>query len=313
VPAAGGEPEPLWPVQEDCGYPQWALGWQSHVPLPGGRVALLHSGRLAVLEPDGAAHDVDVPFDTWLPWLAADGVAPLAVLMVHGGPTAAAVVQYRPEIAYFTSRGFTVVDVDHTGSTGYGRAFRQALRGQWGVVDVEDCEAVARALVAEGTASAVVVRGGSAGGFTVLAALTRGDSPFAAGASYYGVADLLAMRTTTHDFESRYLDGLLGPLPEAEPAWVDRSPVTHADRLDRPVLLLQGLNDPVVPPQQAQRFLDALATRGVAHAYLAFEGEAHGFRRAETVVAALEAELSFYGQVLGFEPPGVPRLELRTG
>jgi alpha-beta hydrolase superfamily lysophospholipase len=382
----GGDPEPLWPVEEDCGHPQWSLGWRSHVPLARGRVALLHSGRLAVRAADGTVTDVAVPFDTWLPWLATDGdvlvgvatsgvrrpavvavdtaagtwrevagpqqpdpawaavpqrrtlpsadgrtvhavlypptspdaelpdgVAPPAVLLVHGGPTAAAVVQYRPEVAFFTSRGFAVVDVDHTGSTGYGRAYRQALRGQWGVVDVEDCEAVARALLEQGEVSAVVVRGGSAGGFTVLAALTRGDSPFAAGTSYYGVADLLAMRTSTHDFESRYLDGLLGPLPEAERVWVERSPVTHAGRLDRPVLLLQGLDDPVVPPAQAELFLDALASRGVPHAYLAFEGEAHGFRRAETVAAALEAELSFYGQVLGFEPRDVPRLKLRGG
>jgi dipeptidyl aminopeptidase/acylaminoacyl peptidase len=235
-----------------------------------------------------------------------DGTAPPAVVFVHGGPTSSSPVLYRPDIAFFTSRGIAVVDVDHGGSTGYGRAYREALRGQWGVVDVEDCEAVARALVAQGRASAVAVRGGSAGGWTVLAALTRGGSPFAAGTSYYGVADLTSLAATTHDFESRYLDALVPP-----DQWQARSPLTRVDRLDRPVLLLQGLDDPVVPPDQAERFLAALEGSGVPHAYLAFAGEAHGFRRAETVVAALHAELSFYGQVMGFDPPGVPRLPLR--
>ena len=144
----------------------------------------------------------------------------------------------------------------------------------------------------------------------MLSALTRGGSVFAAGASYYGVADLVAMAQDTHDFESRYLDGLVGPLPEARAVYDERSPLAHVDRLDRPVLLLQGLEDPVVPPAQAELFLAALEGSGVPHAYLPFEGEAHGFRRAATVVAALEAELSFYGQVLGFEPPDVPVLPL---
>ena len=144
----------------------------------------------------------------------------------------------------------------------------------------------------------------------MLSALTRGGSAFAAGTSYYGVADLVAMAQDTHDFESRYLDGLVGPLPEARAVYDERSPLSHVDRLDRPVLLLQGLDDPVVPPAQAELFLAALEGSGVPHAYLPFAGEAHGFRRAETVVAALEAELSFYGQVLGFVPPDVPVLAL---
>lgn len=387
VPLEGGEPEPLWPVEEDCGYPFWSVGGRSHVPLAGGAVATLHSGRLAVRQPDGAVADVPAPFDTWMPWLDADGdvvagmaftgtrtpavvavdvragtwrevasgpqpdpawapapqrlqvpsaggrtvpavlypptspdaalpdgTAPPAVVFVHGGPTAAALVQYSPQVAYFTSRGIAVVDVDHGGSTGYGRAFRETLRGQWGVVDVEDCEAVARALVADGLASGVGIRGGSAGGWTVLCALTRGaDSPFDCGVSYFGVADAAALARDTHDFESRYLDGLIGPLPEAQEVYDARSPLTHAGRLARPVLLLQGEDDPVVPPSQAETFLSALEGGGVPHAYLSFPGEAHGFRRAETVVAALEAELSFYGQVWGFTPPGVPVLALRDG
>jgi len=386
VDTGTGEIRPLWPVERECGYPMWQLGWRSHAPLAEGRLAVLCGGRLSVLGPDGAVVDVAAPFQSWLPWLDTagdrvagvawtptrrpavvvvdtgtgqwrevagpeqpdparapqpehlqlpsvngrtvhatlypptspqadlpEGVAPPCLLLVHGGPTAAVVVRYAPEIAYFTSRGFAVVDVDYGGSTGYGRAYRETLRGQWGVVDVEDCEAVARALVAEGRVSGVVIKGGSAGGWTVLSALTRGGSPFVAGTSYFGVADLVTFAKDTHDFESRYLDGLVGPLPQAQALYEERSPLSHVDRLDRPVLLLQGLEDPVVPPNQAELFLAALQGKGVPHAYLPFEGEAHGFRRAETVAAALEAELSFYGQVFGFTPPDVPVLPLRTG
>jgi dipeptidyl aminopeptidase/acylaminoacyl peptidase len=241
------------------------------------------------------------------PDATADGLPPY-ILWVHGGPTGHVMPHYDEEVAYFTSRGIGVVDVNYGGSTGYGRDFRNALRGQWGVVDVEDCESVARSLLAEGTASAVGIRGGSAGGWTVLAALTRGDSVFATGASYFGVVDLLPFAETTHDFESRYLDGLIGPLPEARQLYVDRSPLSHVDRLDRPLLVLQGLDDPVVPPEQAELLVAALKAKGIAHAYLPFEGEAHGFRKAENTAASLEAELSFYGQVLGFVPPDVPVL-----
>ncbi len=174
--------------------------------------------------------------------------------------------------------------------------------------------AAARALADQGRADGrrLVIRGGSAGGWTTLAALTSTNA-FAAGASYYGVAELLRFAADTHDFESRYLDGLIGPLPECRDRYVERAPLTHVDDLSCPVLLLQGLEDEVVPPSQAELFRDALARKGIPHAYLAFPGEQHGFRRAETVIAALEAELSFYGQVLGFDPPDVPRLVLSTG
>ena len=376
-------PRPVWPVEQECGLPPWRVGATTHVDLDAGRVAFVHDGRLAVLDPSGDVTDVDVPFTSWGPFLAADGdtvagaawtpvtrpavvavdtgrgtwrtvatgpqpdpqwaPAPVTVevpsagsrttwahvypptspearlpdgagapyvLFVHGGPTSSSPPRYRDEIAFFTSRGLGVVDVDHSGSTGYGRAYRERLRGQWGVVEVEDCEAVASWLLAGGRATGVAIRGGSAGGWTVLSALTRGGSVFSAGTSYYGVADLVALTEETHDFESRYLDGLVGPLPEAREVYDARSPLAHVDRLDRPVLLLQGLDDPVVPPAQAELFLQALQGTGVPHAYLPFEGEAHGFRRAETVAAALRAELSFYGQVLGFTPPGVPLLPL---
>ncbi|ABS05295.1 S9 family peptidase [Kineococcus radiotolerans] len=238
------------------------------------------------------------------------GAAP-HVLFVHGGPTAQSQAAYSPEVAFFTSRGIGVVDVQYGGSTGYGRAYREALDGNWGVVDVEDCTAVARWLVEEGLAppGRVGIRGGSAGGFTVLAALTGTDA-FSAGTSYYGVADLRALAAETHDFESRYLDSLVGPLPAAEDVYVERAPLSHVDGLSCPVLLLQGADDPVVPRSQAEAFAAALHRKGLPHALVVFPGEQHGFRRAENVAAALEAELSFYGQVWGFDPPGVPRLHL---
>jgi dipeptidyl aminopeptidase/acylaminoacyl peptidase len=234
------------------------------------------------------------------------------VLFVHGGPTAQSPAAYSPEIAFFTSRGLGVVDVQYGGSTGYGRAYRETLDGNWGIGDVEDCAAVSRWLVEQGLAveGQVGIRGGSAGGFTVLAALTTTDA-FSAGTSYYGVADLRALAEDTHDFESRYLDSLVGPLPEAAQTYADRAPLNHVDGLNCPVLLLQGADDPVVPLNQAEMFAEALQRKGLPHALVVFPGEQHGFRRAENVAASLEAELSFYGQVWGFDPPGVPRLSLR--
>jgi dipeptidyl aminopeptidase/acylaminoacyl peptidase len=245
--------------------------------------------------------------------LAPGDERPPYVVLAHGGPTGRASTELNLTTVYFTSRGIGVVDVDYGGSSGYGRAYRDALQGEWGVVDVEDCVAAATGLVDAGLADArrLLIRGGSAGGWTVLSALTRTDA-FAAGASYYGVADLLSLAQDTHDFESRYLDGLVGPLPEALAIYQERSPLAHIDGLSCPILLLQGAQDPVVPPAQAELFRDALVRKGIPHAYLLFEGEQHGFRRAESIVTALEAELSFYGQVLGFTPPGVPRLTLTT-
>ena len=243
-----------------------------------------------------------------------DGERPPYVVFVHGGPTAQASAVLDLEKAFFTSRGIGVVDVNYGGSTGYGRAYRERLRRQWGVVDVEDCVAAVRALVDEGEADGarVAIRGGSAGGWTTLGALTSTEV-FACGTSYYGIGELLSFVADTHDFESRYLDGLIGSLPEDRDVYVDRAPLSHVDRLSCPVLLLQGLEDLVVPPSQAELFVAALERKGIPHAYLAFAGEQHGFRRAETVVTALEAELSFYGQVFGFVPPGVPVLPLSAG
>ncbi|HTZ43880.1 MAG TPA: prolyl oligopeptidase family serine peptidase [Jatrophihabitans sp.] len=261
--------------------------------------------------PDGrVVHAIDHP-PTNPDHTAPDGELPPYVVMVHGGPTSQSVATMSLDIAYFTSRGIGVLDVNYGGSTGYGRAYRDRLKGQWGVVDVEDTIAAIRGLVAEGSAdpARLAITGGSAGGFTVLAALT-GTDVFACGTSYFGVADLMKMLEHTHDFESQYLFGLVGPLPEDAELYRTRSPLHNVAGLSCPVLLLQGLEDPVVPPEQAELFRDALVAKGIPHAYLAFPEESHGFRQAKNQIASQEAELSFYGQVFGFTPPGVPELEL---
>ncbi|WP_157157463.1 prolyl oligopeptidase family serine peptidase [Diaminobutyricimonas sp. LJ205] len=244
-------------------------------------------------------------------YTAPDGELPPFVAFVHGGPTAHVAPSLSLSTAYFTSRGIGVVEVNYGGSTGFGRAWRDRLKGQWGVVDVADTVGAIRALADAGIAdpARLAIRGGSAGGLTVLAALEESDV-FACGTSYYGVADLAALAADTHDFEARYLDGLVGPLPEATEVYRDRSPLGHVDRLSTPVLLLQGLDDPVVPPSQSETLRNALVAGGVPHAYVGYEGESHGFRKAETIIHAAQAELSFYGQVMGFEPPGTPELEL---
>jgi dipeptidyl aminopeptidase/acylaminoacyl peptidase len=231
-----------------------------------------------------------------------DEKAPL-IVMAHGGPTGAARTQLNLALRYWTSRGFAVVDVDYRGSTGYGRTYRRALDGAWGVADVDDCIAAARHLVAEGLVDGdrLAIRGGSAGGFTVLAALAFHPGVFQAGASHYGIADLEALARDTHKFESRYLDRLVGPYPEARDVYRARSPIHHLERLATPLIVLQGLEDQIVPPNQAQMIVDALAARGLAHAYLTFEGEGHGFRQGPNIIRALEAEAYFYSRVFGFE------------
>ena len=232
-----------------------------------------------------------------------EAAQPPLIVRSHGGPTSAARAALSLGTQFWTSRGFAVVDVNYGGSTGFGRAYRRRLDGQWGVVDVEDCLAAARHLVAQGLAdpARLAIRGGSAAGFTTLCALTFHDL-FKVGASYYGIGDLEALARDTHKFESRYLDRLIGPLPEARPLYRARSPLHHVDRLSCPVIFFQGLDDAAVPPSQAEAMVAALRAKGLPVAYLAFAGEGHGFRKAETIIAAQQAEHSFFCHVLGIVP-----------
>ncbi len=231
---------------------------------------------------------------------APEGTAPPLVVMIHGGPTSAARPWFSLAYQFWTSRGFAIVDVDHRGSTGYGTEFRNLLDGNWGVVDVEDCIAAAEHLAATGRADPdrMVIRGGSAGGFTVLGALTRADT-FAAGACSYGIADLSVLAADTHKFEARYCDRLIGPWPAARAVYEERSPIHHLDRFDTPLIVFQGLDDKVVPPNQSEMIVAALRERGVECEYHAYEGEGHGFRQADTIVHQMNAELAFYRRVLG--------------
>jgi dipeptidyl aminopeptidase/acylaminoacyl peptidase len=245
-----------------------------------------------------------------------EGERPPLIVLCHGGPTSNASTALDMTAQLLTSRGIAVVDVDYGGSTGYGRAYRRELNGQWGVVDVDDCVAAAQFLVARGDVDSgrLAIAGGSAGGYTTLAALAFRDV-FAAGVSLFGISDLEMMTRDTHKFESRYLDRLVGPYPEDAGTYRERSPVHFLDRIACPVLVMQGLDDKVVPPSQAEAIVEALTARGMPYAYLAFEGEGHGFRGAAAIRRSLEAELSFLGQVFGFvpadalEPVEVPGLD----
>ncbi|MFT5447182.1 MAG: dipeptidyl aminopeptidase/acylaminoacyl peptidase [Gammaproteobacteria bacterium] len=236
---------------------------------------------------------------------AASGELPPLIVIGHGGPTGATAPAFDLGVQFWTSRGFAVFDVNYRGSTGYGRAYRSLLDGAWGIADVEDCVNGARYLAQAGRvdASRMAIRGRSAGGYTVLAALAFHDV-FAAGASYYGIGELEALARDTHKFESRYMDRLVGPYPQCAELYRQRSPINHIDQLSCPVIFFQGLEDKVVPPNQAQMMRDALDAKGIAVACMMFEGEQHGFRRAQTIVRTLEAELVFYGRVFGFEPAG---------
>jgi dipeptidyl aminopeptidase/acylaminoacyl peptidase len=234
---------------------------------------------------------------------ASAGERPPLIVTSHGGPTAQAFGGLNIATQLLTSRGFAVLDVDYGGSTGYGRDYRRRLEGQWGVVDVDDCVAGAQFLAEQGEVDGarMAVRGGSSSGYTTLCALAFRDV-FSAGVSYFGIGDLLAFARETHKFESRYLDRLVGPLPASEATYRERSPIRCADQISCPVLVLQGLDDRVVPPAEAERIVDALWERRIPHAYIAFEGEDHGFRKADSIIRSFEAELSFYAQVFGFEP-----------
>ncbi len=237
--------------------------------------------------------DFDAPLDE----------RPPLIVKSHGGPTSAAVNTLNLRIQYWTSRGFAVVDVNYGGSTGYGREYRERLKGKWGIVDVEDCVNAALYLVENGEADGerLAITGGSAGGYTTLAALTFHDV-FSAGASHYGVSDLEALVVDTHKYESRYLDGLIGPYPERKEIYRERSPIHFTEKLSCPLIIFQGLEDKVVPPNQAEKMVNALREKGLPVAYVPFEGEQHGFRRAENIKRTLDGELYFYSRVFGFIP-----------
>jgi dipeptidyl aminopeptidase/acylaminoacyl peptidase len=277
----------------------------AYLPMPQERVFTDAQGR-------------DIPAFVYLPtnpdFAAPDGELPPFLVHVHGGPTGASSPTLDLDFAYFTSRGFGVVAVNYGGSTGYGREFRERLRDQWGIVDVQDCAAVGTALAAEGTADGtrLAVRGGSAGGWTSAASLTSVDV-YRCGTVMYPILDLRGWTADggqTHDFESRYVEGLVGSYAEHPERYRDRSPSQDPKSVSGPVLMLQGLDDQICPPVQADEFMAVLNGSGIPHAYLTFEGEQHGFRKAETIRVTHEAELSFYGQVFGFTTPGVPQLGL---
>ena len=233
---------------------------------------------------------------------APESELPPLLVVTHGGPTGMHTASFSLEFHYWTSRGFAILDVNYGGSTGFGRSYRERLDGQWGVVDVEDSVSGALAMVEQGRADRgrLAIRGGSAGGYTTLAALT-GSDVFGAGASYYGIGDLETLAKETHKLESRYLDSLIGPYPERRDLYVERSPVHHLDRLSSPMILFQGTEDKAVPPNQATDMADALRAKGLPVALIMFEGEGHGFRQAANLKRSLEAELSFYAQVFGFD------------
>jgi dipeptidyl aminopeptidase/acylaminoacyl peptidase len=289
--ARAGAPEIIRPPRDLGLDPSWfSVPEAIDFPTSGGRTA--HALFYPPTNPDAAGRE------------AGAGDRPPLLVFIHGGPTGAARPMLQLGIQYWTSRGFAVVDVNYGGSTGYGREYVRQLDDNWGIIDLDDCVAAARWLADQGRVDPdrLAIRGGSAGGYTTLAALAFRDT-FAAGASHFGVADLEALATETHKFESRYLDGLIGPYPERRDLYVERSPIHHVEGIERPLIVLQGLEDEVVPPNQAEMIVDALRRKGVPVAYLTFEGEQHGFRQAANIRRALDAELSFYGQVFGFAPP----------
>lgn len=234
-------------------------------------------------------------------YTAPEDEKPPLLVKSHGGPTAATSSSLSLKIQYWTSRGFAVLDVNYGGSTGYGREYRQRLQGNWGIVDVDDCSNGAKYLAEKGLVDGdrMAITGGSAGGYTTLCALTFKDV-FKAGASYYGVSDLEALATDTHKFESRYLDGLIGPYPEAKDVYVARSPIHAAQQLSCPVIFLQGLEDKVVPPNQAEKMVEILKAKQLTVDYVTFADEQHGFRKAENIKRAIQEEFGFYAKVFGF-------------
>lgn len=245
-------------------------------------------------------------------FVAPSGELPPTIVRLHGGPTGATSSAFRMSRQFWTSRGFAIIDINYGGSTGYGRPYRERLRGQWGVVDIDDTKAALDYLIEEGLADRdkLLIAGGSAGGYSVLVALSQHDI-FAAGANYFGISDLEVLYRDTHKYESRYLDSLIGKLPEDIEILKARSPINHLDGFSSPLITFQGLLDEVVPPNQSQLIVDALREKGVPVAYYPYEGEYHGFGKKENIIHSLESELVFYGKILGFEPAGeLPEIEI---
>ncbi|NIN67269.1 MAG: prolyl oligopeptidase family serine peptidase [Anaerolineae bacterium] len=312
----------IWRVRALPGRAVFAAGSPSEPPslveldVTTGQMEVLHCSSDVVIEEGYLTYPRAIEFPTehgltahalYYPpqnrqYVAPAGERPPLIVMSHGGPTSSTWTTRRLEVQYWTSRGMGVLDVNYGGSTGYGRAYRERLKGRWGVVDVDDCVNGALHLVKGGEVDGdrLAIRGSSAGGYTTLCALTFRDV-FSAGASYYGVSDVEALAKETHKFESRYLDSLIGPYPEQRELYEERSPIHFAERLSCPVIFFQGLEDHVVPPSQAELMVNALRAKGVPVAYIAFEGEQHGFRRAETIKRTLDAELYFYSRIFGFD------------
>ena len=288
----------------------------ARVTFGGGEVEVMKRSRQDTLDAAFVAAPEAITFDSaGLPvhafyyppinpgFRAPAGTTPPLLVLSHGGPTGATDAVFDPEVQFWTTRGFAVVDVNYGGSTGYGRVYRQRLKGQWGIVDVRDAVNAAKHLVAAGKADPLrlITRGGSAGGYTTLAAVAFHNT-FKAGASYYGISDLEVLAQDTHKFESRYMDRLVGPYPAMQATYRERSPIHAVDKLNCALILLQGLDDKVVPPNQSEMMAAAVRRKGLPVAYVTFEGEQHGFRKAENIVRALESELYFYGKVFGFTP-----------
>jgi dipeptidyl aminopeptidase/acylaminoacyl peptidase len=312
----------FWAVRALPGRAVFAAGSPSEPPsvveldVTTGQLEVLHRSSDVVIEEGYLSYPRAIEFPTehgltahalYYPpqnrqYVAPAGERPPLIVLSHGGNTSSTWTTRRLEVQYWTSRGIGVLDVNYGGSIGYGRAYRERLKGQWGVVDIDDCVNGAFHLVKGGEVDGgrLAIRGGSAGGYTTLCALTFRDV-FSAGASYYGVSDVEALAKETHKFESRYLDSLIGPYPEQRELYQERSPIHFAERLSCPVIFFQGLEDQVVPPSQAELMVNALRAKGVPVAYIAFEGEQHGFRRAETIKRALDAELYFYSRIFGFD------------
>ncbi|MEA5539291.1 S9 family peptidase [Limnoraphis robusta Tam1] len=269
----------------------------------------IDEGYLSVAEPIEFPTDNDqTAFGFFYPptnkdYIASPSEKPPLLVKSHGGPTAATSSSLSLKIQYWTSRGFAVLDVNYGGSTGYGREYRQRLKDNWGIVDVNDCANGAKYLAGQGLVDGdrMAITGGSAGGYTTLCALTFTDV-FKAGASYYGVSDLEALVRDTHKFESRYLDNLIGPYPESQDLYIQRSPIHHTEQLSCPVIFFQGLEDKVVPPNQAETMVEVLKAKGLTVEYVPFEDEQHGFRKAENIKRAIKDEFGFYAKVFGFEP-----------